>query len=161
MIKYIGAGVIFLLSFYLSSEHRRYSRRRLLEGEASLAFMKALRRDLGCFLRPISEWAQDYEDSVFMESGFLSLLREGASLGEAYRISEPNFNMSEAAKKSLSSFCAAFGRGYLEDELRLADAHIAELEASLAAERTNTPKSCRLVGTLAAAGSFAIVILLI
>ena len=161
MLKYIGAGVIFLLSFYISSEHRRYIRRRLLEGEASLAFMRALRRDLGCFLRPISEWAKEYEDSVFLESGFLSLLREGVALCEAYRISEPNFNMSEAAKSSLSSFCAAFGRGYLEDELRLADAHIAELEESLASERASASKGCRLVGTLAASASFAIVILLI
>ena len=161
MLKYIGAAVLFFLAFSFSREYRRHSERRLLEGEAALAFMKALRREVSCFLRPISEWAKEYSDAVFLQTGIIEPLCRGASLGEAYELSEGNFSMSRDAKACLRSFCKSFGRGYLEDELRALDSHLDELSSLLLAEREDFRKNCRLVGTLSAAASFAIVILLI
>ena len=161
MLKYIGAAVLFLVAFYFSREYRRHSEGRLLEGEAALAFMKALRREVSCFLRPVSEWAKDYSDAVFLKTGIIEPLREGASLSEAYELSEGNLSMSGDAKACLRSFCKSFGRGYLEDELRALDSYLDELSLLLSKEREGLRKNCRLVGTLSAAASFAIVILLI
>ena len=123
--------------------------------------MKAVRREVGCFLRPISEWARDYRDTVLESLGFLQPLRDGARMIDAYSEAEQGFVIGERGRKIFASFCSAFGKGYRDDELRLADAHITELEEYVEQERRGVAKSCRLVSTLSAASSFAIVILLI
>ena len=161
MLKYIGAALILLIALYLSREHRKEVEKRLGEGEACLLFMKSLRREVGCFLRPISEWAREYDCACGGLSSLLSHLRSGTSLCDAYREAEGELCLSTSVKRSFSSFCASFGKGYMEDELRMADAHIAQLEQCLEGERAEGVRQCRLVSTLSVSCSFAIVILLI
>lgn len=161
MLKYIGAALILLLAFYLSREHKKEVEKRLGEGEACLLFMKSLRREVGCFLRPISEWARGYGSTCPGLLSLISRLRSGMSLGDAYGEIEDGLCLSPSAKRSFSSFCTSFGKGYMEDELRMADAHISQLELCLEGERAEGARQCRLVSTLSVASSFAIVILLI
>ncbi len=159
MMRYIGMCLLFVgagLVCYIF-EGRQRTRRR--QSEAILACLHALRRDLGCYARPLSTFACSYVDKEGQLTPFLSVLREGGRLGDAVASMREHWCLSASMAEAISRFAAAFGQGYREDELRALDNLLDEMQRCFREEETARPRQGRLCRTLCVSLSLLCVLL--
>jgi hypothetical protein len=123
-------------------------------------FLKHMRMQIACFLRPQAELTVGFSSASLDAVGFLPAVRECGSLLRAYRECRGAIAPTGEEDRVLSLLFSAIGGGYLEEELRLIDGYVAEFAALVEARRQEAPKRRRLIKTLCATATAGILILI-
>ena len=159
MLKLVGICILLFASILISRELISRRKRRLVLCEELLRFVSFLRLQIGCFLRPVSEVVALFRSDEFSACGFFPL--DSGDLGHAFSSSDaPEIVGAECARVACSLF-SSLGSGYLDDEVKLIDAHRAQLSELVDKEREETVRQVRLIRTLTAAISLGVIILII
>ena len=161
MLKYLLLFALLGGAIYLPNEFSRHTKKRLSECEGFFSLASHMREQIGCFLSAMDEWCAVFSDSALEAVGFLPALRENKDLALAFYCVKDKFSLSEPEREAVYRFCAAFGKGYADSELRLIDSFCQSLGEHIDAERERLPRSQRLVRTLSASVALALAILII
>ena len=156
-----GACAIASAALIMSRAYAAFIRRRVAEYTSILGFLEIMNRDILCFLSTPSELAARSGDALLDEIGFLSALRNGKELFDAFSDSLPRLHLSAADADFLASFFEKFGQGTRESELHSLDACIAHFSVRTADEESRAGDEIRLAGTLLALVAIGLVILLL
>ncbi|MBO5945612.1 MAG: hypothetical protein J6Q69_03290 [Clostridia bacterium] len=159
MLKLIGICILLFTSILISRELVARRRRALLLCEELLRLVSYLRLQIGCFLRPLSEAVSGFESAALSEGGFLPI-GDGVDLGRAFRESEVAGEVGDECARIIDSLLFSLGSGYLDDEVKLLEAHRTQLCQVVEARRIDTVKQTRLIRTLTATVSLGFVILI-
>lgn len=160
MLKLVGICILLFTSILISRELVAARRRRLAVCEELLRFVCFLRLQIGCYLRPVSEIASQFCSDELEACGFLPL-GDGGRLDQAFSSScVPRIVGARCAQVAHSLF-SSLGSGYLEDEIKLIDAHCADLKEIIEGERIEASRQARLIRTLTASLSLGLIILII
>lgn len=158
MIKIIGICLLlFALVCFVRTLCAKERARASLVGELHRFFV-FLRRQVGCYLLPMSDVARQYSSPRLEECGFLLAVRSGgdvkpsleAALGRGGRC-------LDIACQTLSSF----GEGYVEDEMRSLDSAISELSCEVKALNVECKRRTKLYSVIGAALGVGVLILFI
>lgn len=161
LIRTIGACAIFAAAVILRGELCKERRRSLLVTEELYRFISHIRLQIGCFLRPQAELGIGFSSDLFSEVGFLSSLGDSGSLSEAFEATMEREKMQDDAKRIISELFSSLGGGYAEDEIKLIDSALDELQKILERERKAVVRDTKLIGTLSASLALGIIIFLI
>ena len=160
MLKLVGICILLFTSILISRELVAQRRRRLALCEELLRFVCFLRLQIGCFLRPVPEVVADFHSDELTACGFLPL-RDDGDLAFAFSSSVAPDIVGAGCAQVLTSLFSSLGSGYLDDEIRLIDAHTSQLGQIVELERVEAARQARLIRTLTASASLGLVILII
>lgn len=117
-----------------------------------------IRKDVGCYLLPLSDILSTYSSPRLSECGFLNRLLTGLdpapSLVGKYRV-------PDGAKRIVSDLFTSFGEGYADDVIRSLDQASAEISKILAKEDGEAKKRIKLYSVLSSAAGIGALILFI
>ena len=159
-MKLVGMVMIFVsaLAFSYNRNVGISKRERVLTELFRL--IEHIKLEIGCYLRPIREIAENFESNELSDNGFLSdMVTKGPH--KAYRILSERIFLGEGAHRVLERFFSTLGMGYANDEMRLIDTTLKELGEMLRLEAENAPKAKKLSLTLSFSGALALIILLV
>lgn len=161
MLKIIGICILIFTICYISKTLSDKRRRALSVYEELSRFLHFVKRSIGCYLMPLRDIAVGFDSELLDSYGFLALIRDGACGIDALEKSGLCGVLDAESSRLLSTFFSSFGSGYLDEELRLVSSVLEELDEKVAFERRRTPERVRLFGTLGAAASLALLILIL
>ena len=160
MLKLVGICILLFTSILISRELVTRRRRRLLVCEELLRFVSFLRLQIGCFLRPVPEVVSEFRSDELSACGFLPVAN-GVDIDSAFLSSAAPSIVGKECTRIIDSLFSSVGSGYLEDELKLIDAHQAQLSELVERERAETVRQVRLIRTLTGSASLGLVIFII
>ena len=160
MLKLIGICILLFTSMLISAELVSRRRRRLRLCEELLRLVSFLRLQIGCFLRPIPEVLAAFQSDELDGCGFLSREGNGDLVASFLSSGVPEL-VGDECSRIIESLFSSVGSGYLEDELKLIDAHRAQLSELVERERSETLRQVRLIRTLTGSASLGLVIFII
>ena len=157
---YIG-GFLIVLSVLIV--WRCYCAFLSAEIGSTRAFLRAMcdyREKMRCYLKSPKEWALDYSDAD-LPGSFLTGLRDGESLIEAYRSARADCYLTACGDEALESCLSGLGDGYLDTELAVMDSLVARLGAEEKHLADEITKRKRIAGAMLGACAVGVVILVI
>ena len=158
MLKIIGICMLLFTLICLVPWIANGMRQRTEIHSELLDFLKHVRRQVGCYLLPLSEIAESYSTPHLEECGFLASVRKGTdpipSLSIRHRV-------SDSVKRILETTFSSFGTGYVEDEVRLLDEAIGEMSSLLKDDVAESEKRIKLYSVLICAGGVGFLILVL
>lgn len=160
MLKLVGICILLFTSVLISRELVSIRRKRLAVCEELLRFVSFLRLQIGCYLRPASDVAQEFRSSELSACGFLTDGGREDLSADFLASGAPQIAGKECAR-IVESLFSSLGAGYLDDEIGLIDAHRAELAELVETERTEAARQIRLIRTLTASATVGLIILII
>lgn len=160
-LRLFGGGLVLILAMLVGRGYSRFKSKRIAETEGFVALISHAEGMISRFLSHGSSLWQDFSNSELEASGFLPMLRKGASLSEAFSASESSLSINKRVKDRLSEYFDLFGRGYREDELKAAAACRSELEEMLGAERKELGNDVKTVNAVLFGTALGVVILLL
>ena len=122
MMKIIGGGVLLLSCALTSSYIISAEKRKIEQLEAFIALIKRTKEMIDCYAMPI--------EKIFNSSGDI-LLRLGIEkdiTDFSQLVSECEILCGEDCRKILFVFSESLGKGYRENQVKLCDATLSELE---------------------------------
>ncbi|MBQ8689510.1 MAG: hypothetical protein IJ515_04015 [Clostridia bacterium] len=161
MIKAAGICILIFTLLYISSETVRKKNDALLLCEEFYRFLSHMRLQISCYLRPADELYLGFESKALDDIGFIGALKDGCSIGEAYKKAARKISLPTEVDRVLLSLFSSLGGSYLEEEIKLIDSHREELSVLLEREREESPKRAKMIRTLSVAISLGIIIFVI
>ena len=159
MISALICALVGLGAILLSGELGQSKRRALALSEEIYSLLSHIKRQISCYLCPLSELIRDYSTPELMRVGFIKMARERGLL-TAVRECE-GLRISDEERKLMISLFSSLGSGYASDEVRLIEDSLSEFYAMLVQKRSEIPKDIKLINTLCASGALGILILMI
>ena len=159
-MKIFGMALILLSALFFAREKNRAAEDRLRILEELFRLADAMKIEISCYLRPISDIVSSFSSEMLTRLGFISDFEALGALSAYLRL-ESAFYVSEEEKKLFRGFFSRIGKGYADDELKLIESFSAQLFQIIKNEREKLPKEKRLSATLSCALAFAIIILLV
>ena len=144
----------------INNEHTKKQKNEIFTFEELVRFIERIRMEIGCYLKPLSEISAEFRSDPLFQLGFLDDIAVGG-VSFAYERLAEKIKFSDEEDRLLGRFFSTIGKGYAEDELKLADATLTELDRILKQKRENAPKEKKLSLTLSCAGALALIILLV
>lgn len=160
-MRYIVIFIAMLIAIAISGEYTKYMKKRVAECEAFASFIAHVKTQVGCFLRPCRELADGFSSDALEKVGFLNELRESGDIYASYVKAEPKLSLSEGEREVLDSFFSSLGGGYLDEQMKLIELCLEEVESARAKLREESPKSIKLISTLSVTGAIGFLILII
>ncbi|MCQ2413459.1 MAG: stage III sporulation protein AB [Clostridia bacterium] len=161
MIRTLGLSLLLLGGILVSFEYAKYVDNRLRAEESILAFLSFLRREVGCYSRPLGTAVGHFSDEVLESCGFLPALRKNEIIADCANNALQILPVGEEFRAMFSSFGENFGTGYRDGELKILDGYLEEGERLLASDRRNLPRGVRLFRTLSLSVTLGLVIMLL
>ncbi len=150
--------MIFFSTLIFAYSRNRRTDERILIFEELYAFIKQIRIDIGCYLKPIGEIR--LVSPCLTELGFFSDIEKYGVSG-AYKKLEEKLFFKEKERVILERYFSSLGKGYAEDEIKLTDAVLIELSDIFKVGREEAAREKKLTLTLSLSGALALIILLI
>ena len=160
-LRIIGAIAVILAFLLLSGAYTSYIRQRASEYSAFLVFLELMRREISSSLCTAGELGARSNDEALEKLGFLSALRRGERIVDAFDKTADKSLLSKEDRASLRRYFADFGLGTLTSELRTLEGCIVAFSVCEREERENAPKRTRLATTLLLLFGLAVTVLLI
>ena len=160
-LKWAGAGIILLCALFVGKDYSAYIKKRLSEYRGFTELILHIEGMISRFLTPQDSLWQNFSSDALEKCGFLSALRSGKGLSEAFDASKPSLSLSDELKDRLSGFFHGFGGEYLDGEISRTSDFRSELEDGLKVEESELEKSLKITNALLLAGAVGIVILII
>jgi len=136
----------------------RDGRRHILELEAVLDLIRAVREGIDRLSAPLSEIYAAYENPVLRESGFLTLLREK---GMAEAVEGTEWRLSPEELAVLRDLASRLGRGFREEQAALCRYAGDRLEDALEKRRTDEDGRARLWRSIPLLAALSLILLLL
>lgn len=160
-MKILGICILLFTFLLVSREMTERRRRRVALFEDCYRFIQHIRLQIGCYLRPVCDIAQNFESTHLSRVGFLDRLSAGETPMEALEHSLLRQELGEDAYRVLSSLFGTLGSGYMNDEMKLIDGCASQFLRLLEAEREESPRGIRLIRTLCAGAALGIIIFVV
>lgn len=161
LLKYAGLFLIAIAALLLCRRYGAYAERRVAETRGFLNLLRHVRGRIASFLEPLPRAVRGFSDGALESLGFLTRLREGEALPEAYLAVMGKCSLSKEVRRLLEDTLCALGRGTRDETVSYVDGRISELSELLAAEEVELERSVKLTRTLICAAALGIVILFI
>lgn len=158
-MKLAGLALLLLGALVISREYKRYVKKRLAECEGFISFIKYMRIEMKCFLKPPREIGRGFCDEAI--SPFLIALEKEESLYSAYTAAKDSFSFTVEEKSALGELFSSIGVCYADDAVRMIDGVLERLSVSREALLTDGMRGVRVFQTVSAAASVGLFILLI
>ena len=159
-MRFLGAFSIISAALLAWRAYRAYLIEELAFVRAFLGALEDYRRGVGCYLEPLSGWADSYLDERLSAVGFLDRLREGDA-GAAYKAVRNRCYLQDKVDEILNYTFSRLGAGYLEGELTVLDDAIARLSREEKRIAEELSKRQKVAGALLGAFAVGAVILVI
>ena len=159
-MKIIGMLFIIASAIVFSFERAVAEERRLKVLEEIYRFILRLGVDIGCYLKPISDIADDFSSELLSSLGFFEEIKR-SGVYSAYLTLDSQIRFSDEAKRVLDGFFSMLGNGYADDQIKLIESTRTELDGLIKKERERVPKEKKLSVTLSCGAALALIILLI
>ena len=156
-----GAVIIAVACLLFSRSYAEYIKGRAADYQSVLGFFELMHREISCRLAIPCELAARSDDSRLRDIGFLDLLLQGKSLGDAFRETSGRLLLTAEDTKLLQGYLDGFGGGSAESEIRSLDMALSELSARALRAREEAPARIKLVGMLSVLFALGIVVLLL
>ncbi len=156
-----GAALIALSALIAGRGYASYTGRRISEEEGLVTLLSHIKSEISCYLTPQSKLIDAFRCEGLEPSGFLSAMREGGGLLEAYRSCEEKMYCSDGVKEIISRFFEGFGKGYKDEELARLDAALASLMPEVERDRVELEKNQRVATALLVSAALGLIILLL
>ncbi len=143
-MKYIGIALILLTALLIDGAFAKHQRLALVECEGFLLLIKHVRSEVSMRLSPVSEWAESFENKRLSEIGFTSILRESNDPYKAFLLCERSLCLSKSQKELIRGFFGQFGKGSMQDEVRLADYYVKGLTEELEYSKRESARQGRV-----------------
>ena len=115
-MAYFGVSVLCCaVMIFFFSENEKRSKRLLYEREFLTLFIY-VKRELSCYLSPISDIVRRFESKIFSEAGLVDRLNDGASVYDAVLSTAEKLGLSGEARKIILEYFSFSGREYLDAE---------------------------------------------
>ena len=160
-IRLFCFSLILLFAFLFGRAYSSYCKRRVDTLESLCRMLSDLEEGISVSLTTPADFFSDYREELLESSGFLSGVRSGEGMAEAFSHSGLPATLGEESTKRLSRFFTEFGGSYREGELRRIEIFRAELTEAYKEEREKLSDRIKLVYTLLVSGSRGLIILLI
>ncbi len=158
---YLGIAFTAFAVLLAVSEYGKYMNKRLSECEGFLLFIKHIRCEMACYMKPPCELVSGFECEALSHIGFIPFLAEGAGLCEAFEKCEGRLSLGEGEKEIVKALFSELGSGYLEESIKKTDSAIERLEGPYQKLKEECPKKKRLTAALSACGILGLIILAI
>lgn len=155
-----GCFLIISAALLAWRSYRAYLIEELGFVRAFLGALEDYRRGVGCYLAPLSRWAESYADERLSAVGFLDGLREGDA-GAAYKAVRGRCYLPDKVDEILDCTFSRLGAGYLDGELAVLDDAIARLSSEEKRIAEELSKRKKVAGALLGAVAVGAVILVI
>ena len=155
-----GCFLIISAALLAWRNYRAYLIEELDFVRAFLGALEDYRRGVGCYLAPLSRWAESYADERLSAVGFLDGLREGDA-GAAYKAVRGRCYLPDKVDEILDCTFSRLGAGYLDGELAVLDDAIARLSSEEKRIAEELSKRKKVAGALLGAVAVGAVILVI
>ena len=159
-MRFLGAFSIISAALLAWRSYRAYLIEELGFVRAFLGALEDYRRGVGCYLEPLSRWAESYADERLSAVGFFDGLREGDA-GAAYKAVSSKCYLPDKVDEILDHTFSRLGAGYLEGELAVLDDAIARLSREEKRIAEELSKRQKVAGALLGAFAVGAVILVI
>ena len=159
-MRFFGAFSIISAALLAWRSYRAYLIEELGFVRAFLGALEDYRRGVGCYLEPLSRWAESYADERLSAVGFFDGLREGDA-GAAYKAVRSKCYLPDKVDEILDYTFSRLGTGYLEGELAVLDDAIARLSREEKRIAEELSKRQKVAGALLGAFAVGAVILVI
>lgn len=150
--------MIFFSALVFAYGRNRRTEESLLVFEELYGFVKQIRIDIGCYLKPIGEIRS--ASVRLTELGFFCDI-EKYGVNKAYENLEKKLFFKEKERRLFGRYFSSLGKGYADDEIKLTDAVLLELTDMSGARREEAAREKKLTLTLSVSGALALIILLI
>ena len=158
-MKYLGLAFLLIGAFFISREYSKYIQKRLAECEGFLLFIKHMRRQVGCFLKPPCEIGEGFVNKPI--TPFLLALGDSESVHSAYLSSKDSFSLSLPEDRTLTELFSSIGSCYAGEGIKLLDSSVEKFELLYRDLSQDSKRSTRLVATLTATLAVGIFILVV
>ena len=157
IFKLVGAGMLACSGIFMAYELNRHATAVLRQNEGMMALIRAIRGQIDCFARPISEILASCERQTLDACGYEDeeIPTDLLSLVERCRVYDAE------TRAIVLRFAGEFGRGYREDEVRACDYALALLEERRTAIAEALPDKKKRNTALAVCASLAVALLLL
>lgn len=160
-LKYFGAVCITACALITSRSYTRYIKRRVGECECFCRLAERIESMIKCYLSPVGDIFSGFECGERAVMDFVTEVRRGVPLKEAYIAAEKKLSVAAEAKRILSELFSTLGHGYKDGVLKLVSEAREELEKHLASEREEGEKNSKLALALLFGGAVGILLLFI
>ena len=154
----MGLFVIVIAALAASREYSRRVRKRVCECERFLEFIRHIRIQVGCFMRPPSELGCGFSGREI--EGFVGRIATDGIL-TAYENAEPTFSLSVDERDALRELFSSLGSGYLDDELKRIDSTCEKFEKLYNELKERASKDVKLASVLSATAALGVFIIII
>lgn len=161
MARGIGAFLLLGCSLYLGACLAGVEKWRVRQYEGFLLLVRHIRNGITCFQTPIDKIYAGFANAALERCGLLSALRAGADLPTALQRCRDELYIEAEAWRTLSAFADEVGKSYTQEQAKLCDYTIKELEAALHRQKEEAPRRARGARALAVCGGLALLILLL
>ncbi len=160
-MKYVGILLVLFGTYFFNREYSRHMRRRLAECEAFLAFISHMQIQIGCFLRPVSELAAEFESPELEAVGFLAALRKGENIYDAFKASRQRLALTDGECEILEELFSSLGSVYFEGGMKMIELSYSRLDVCRARLKEECPKCIKLATVLSVTAALAFLIFVI
>ena len=112
-MKIVGMLFIIASAIVFSFERAVAEERRLKALEEIYRFILRLGVDIGCYLKPISDIADDFSSQLLSSLGFFEEIKR-SGVYSAYLTLDSQIRFSDEAKRVLDGFFSMLGNGYAD-----------------------------------------------
>ncbi len=158
-MKYIAVAVFLIPALYIYREYSKKSKARLKQCLSFLSFIRYAKVQLSCYLKPIREIAENFDDRVLSEIGFIERIKNSDTPVKAFRECEELLSLGKEERDILLELFSHIGDGYMEQSLKLIDSAIGQLEGISEELKKEVPRTIKLALTLTATATAGLFIL--
>ena len=139
--------MIFACCAFGARQYSEHLKKSLGQTRGFLRLLGFMRGRVSTYLDPVSRWCEDFSDEWLEKCGFVSSLRSGRTLRDAYREVEDKLSLPSDARELLDNFFSRTGLGYLDAEIKNIDYTAERLERLCENMQTGLKSRTRVVKT--------------
>ena len=158
-MKIFGFFLLLLGALTFSREYSRYVKKHISECEEFIAFIKYMRIELKCFLKPPREIGRAFHGRTIKP--FLDLLESSESIRVAFDDAKSRFSLSEEERRALEELFSSIGSCYADDGVKLIDSATERLSALHADLCKSAGRGSQVVTVVSTAITIGVFILLV
>lgn len=161
IIKTAGSATLVFSTIYYGAVMIREERSKLTTADAICEMMRYVRDNIEHFMKPLPDIFASYRNDALERTGFLADVREN---GLKYAQIDRHFGKNSVDTEVLAvlnDFCGKIGGGYRDDEIRLCDYSIAQIEKRTAKMKDDFSSKAKIYRTLPPLFALSVLLILI
>lgn len=160
-LRWGGAALLVVCAILVGREYKKYTEKRLAEGEGILALARHAEGRIEKYLTPRRGLWVDFRCDALSSSALLRVLSEDGSSGDGILSAVSALSVGKEAKAALGELLSGLGKGYKSEAIALCRKTDETLGKILESEREELPRRARAFCVLLLAVALGATILLV